>query len=163
MRACVCVCVCVCADMQMWFDAPIYANGSHTQCCVHTHTYIQSGFGNNESNCWLSTDGDRVVWAFIGPMVLVCFINAIFFVRTLRVILSFPVGTPGSSNVGPGTKSQQAKRALKASVSFFALMGLTWTFGALAIGDSSLVFQYLFVVFNSFQGLVVFCRGLLEP
>ena len=35
-------------------------------------------------------------------------------------------------------------------------LGLTWLFGAVAIGDAKLVFQYLFTIFNSMQGLLVF-------
>ena len=36
------------------------------------------------------------------------------------------------------------------------LLGLIWAFGILAIGDTKMIFQYLFCFFNSFQGLFVF-------
>ena len=36
------------------------------------------------------------------------------------------------------------------------LLGLTWLFGTMAIGDARLSFQYLFCVFNSLQGFAIF-------
>lgn len=36
------------------------------------------------------------------------------------------------------------------------LLGLTWFFGAVAIGSARLLFQYLFCIFNSLQGLAIF-------
>ena len=36
------------------------------------------------------------------------------------------------------------------------LLGLTWLFGAMAIGGARLVFQYLFCIFNSLQGFAIF-------
>ena len=41
-------------------------------------------------------------------------------------------------------------------MSFFALLGVTWVFGALAIGGAALVFIYLFALCNAFQGLFIF-------
>ena len=36
------------------------------------------------------------------------------------------------------------------------ILGLTWVFGLLAVNSATIVFQYLFTVFNSFQGLFIF-------
>lgn len=36
------------------------------------------------------------------------------------------------------------------------ILGLAWTFGVFAIGDVRDIFQWLFCVFNSFQGLFIF-------
>ena len=36
------------------------------------------------------------------------------------------------------------------------LLGLTWVFGAIAIGSARLVFQYVFCIFNSLQGFAIF-------
>ena len=46
----------------------------------------------------------------------------------------------------------QARRG----IAILVVLGLTWLFGVLAIRDAKLVFQYLFCIFNSLQGLLVF-------
>jgi hypothetical protein len=46
----------------------------------------------------------------------------------------------------------QARR----SIAILVVLGLTWVFGILAVKDAKLVFQYLFCIFNSLQGLLVF-------
>ncbi len=42
------------------------------------------------------------------------------------------------------------------ALAIMVLLGLTWFFGTLAIGDARLPFQYLFCIFNSLQGLAIF-------
>ena len=46
---------------------------------------------------------------------------------------------------------------LRVSFAAMVILGLTWSLGALAIGHARLIFQYLFVVFNSIQGFLIFC------
>ena len=41
-------------------------------------------------------------------------------------------------------------------VSLVMMLGLTWLFGALTVRESSIVFQYLFIIFNGFQGFFIF-------
>lgn len=36
------------------------------------------------------------------------------------------------------------------------LLGVTWVFGALALGEAKLVFQYIFCIANSLQGFIIF-------
>ena len=36
------------------------------------------------------------------------------------------------------------------------MLGLTWLFGALTAGEASTAFQYMFVIFNGFQGFFLF-------
>ncbi|XP_066913182.1 adhesion G-protein coupled receptor G2-like, partial [Clytia hemisphaerica] len=42
------------------------------------------------------------------------------------------------------------------------LLGLTWIFGLLAVGETRLVFQYLFCIFNSLQGAFIFYFNILR-
>ena len=111
------------------------------------------GYGTDEY-CWLSRDGDRVIWAFIAPIIVIVTINLVFFVRTMRVIWALPVNTSGAN---ANAKIPRLRRAAKASLSFFAAMSLGWVFGLLAmIPSSSIVFQYLFAVANALQGVILF-------
>ena len=36
------------------------------------------------------------------------------------------------------------------------LLGITWVFGLLAVGEATLLFQWLFCIFNSLQGFFIF-------
>ena len=47
-------------------------------------------------------------------------------------------------------------RQARRGAAILVTLGLTWLFGVLAISDAKLVFQYLFCIFNSIQGLLVF-------
>ena len=57
---------------------------------------------------------------------------------------------------------EQKKRAkgifktLLSIVSVMIMFGLSWFFGALSIGDGAIVFQWLFVIFNTTQGFMLF-------
>ena len=53
---------------------------------------------------------------------------------------------------------------LKRGVAIIVLLGLTWIFGLLSlIQGSSLVFQYLFGIFNSLQGFFIFVLVCVVP
>ena len=86
---------------------------------------------------------------FLTPAVLILIINTIAFVLIIRSLL-----TSGSkvSADKRATGLQQARRASAIMV----VLGLTWLFGVLAVRDAKLIFQYLFCIFNSIQGLLVF-------
>ena len=45
---------------------------------------------------------------------------------------------------------------LRIAATFSCILGLTWVFGVFAVGDGRLAFQYLFCIFNSLQGFVIF-------
>ena len=89
--------------------------------------------------------------SFLTPVLLILVGNFIAFVVIFRSLLS-----RSGSKVLPNRKVsgyQQARRGAAISV----LLGLTWMFGILAINDhSKVVFQYLFCILNSLQGLLVF-------
>lgn len=47
-------------------------------------------------------------------------------------------------------------RRVKITLTCATLLGVTWVFGYLAIGDAREIFQWLFCVVNSLQGLFIF-------
>ena len=47
-------------------------------------------------------------------------------------------------------------RQARRGATIMVVLGLTWLFGVFAIKDAKLPFQYLFCIFNAFQGLLVF-------
>ena len=48
------------------------------------------------------------------------------------------------------------------AICLFFLLGLTWIFGFLSISDARTVFAYLFCVFNSLHGFVIFVFFVLR-
>lgn len=48
------------------------------------------------------------------------------------------------------------RKRIQNSVAISTLLGITWLFGYLAIGEARFLFNLLFLVFNSLQGLFVF-------
>ncbi|EGD78309.1 hypothetical protein PTSG_09376 [Salpingoeca rosetta] len=102
----------------------------------------------NYDVCWLKWSSGAI-WAFIAPLVVVVFLNIVFFVRILRSVLG--VGMTNSDS----RKRAMLIRSAKVSASFFCVMGITWVFGVVAI-SGSLETQYLFAILNAFQGLFIF-------
>lgn len=43
------------------------------------------------------------------------------------------------------------RSGLRGICALLPIVGLTWVFGVLSIGEASVVFQYLFAIFNSLQ------------
>jgi len=108
--------------------------------------------------CWLSTR-HGTIWAFIAPVLAILAVNIVVFIRILYTVLTFK--DQGRHNRGDDgddvrTRLVKAKKGLRASVVFLTLLGITWVFGALAIGKASVVFFYLFALCNTLQGALIF-------
>ena len=54
------------------------------------------------------------------------------------------------------TRVQHVKAWLKRSLILLPVLGITWSFGLLTFFSSTIVFHYLFTIFNSLQGFVIF-------
>jgi hypothetical protein len=86
---------------------------------------------------------------FLAPVVLILIVNTIAFVLIIRSLLK------AGSKVAADKRATGLQQVRRASA-IMVVLGLTWLFGVLAIRDAKLVFQYLFCIFNAFQGLLVF-------
>ncbi|XP_067039054.1 adhesion G protein-coupled receptor L4-like [Acropora muricata] len=107
------------------------------------------GYGT-DSSCWLSvTNG--VIYAFVVPALLIILMNTVILGLVIREIIR--IQTNGVSNA---TKFDLIKSGLKSITVLFPLLGITWIFGVLALGSQTIVFQYLFALCNSSQGLFIF-------
>ena len=87
--------------------------------------------------------------AFFTPVTIIIIGNIVTFCLIIRSLL-----TAGSKVTSIQKKSgyQQARQG----IAIMVLLGLTWIFGILAIDDAKVAFQYLFCIFNTLQGLLVF-------
>ncbi|CAG2256249.1 unnamed protein product [Mytilus edulis] len=107
-----------------------------------------NGYGNHKY-CWLSPE-TNLIWAFIGPALLVITINVIVIIITvykMMTVKAVAAKTP---------KEKSSKIGLKGIRVMLPLFGVTWVLGTFSLNDDLVMFQYLFAICNSLQGLFIF-------
>ena len=87
--------------------------------------------------------------ALLLPIVVFLIFNIVAYVLILRSLMTTQPLVTSDHSV---SRKTQLRRACAISV----LVGVTWLFGALAVRDAKLVFQYVFCILNSFQGFFIF-------
>ncbi|CAH3181494.1 unnamed protein product [Porites lobata] len=110
-------------------------------------SYVQDHF------CWVSFK-NNLIWTFVAPVLLVCTINSVLLARVVHEVLRMQ--SDKTSHL------ERVRQGVKACVVLFPLLGLTWVFGVLSVTDAGLVFQYIFTIFNSLQGLFIFILHVLR-
>ena len=108
------------------------------------------------NSCWINKR-----WVLIGgfliPLALCVLANLILF-----LVISVHLHKAAHMRRGKdsaGLQSTSFGREMRAVVSIFTLLGLSWLFGGLidtGNGSANLVFQYLFAIFTTLQGFVIF-------
>ncbi|XP_028410400.1 adhesion G-protein coupled receptor D1-like, partial [Dendronephthya gigantea] len=108
--------------------------------------------------CWCRGDG-ALFWTFVCTIIVVLLINLVIFVLALRNALSSSqIRTPHSE---ADTKLRKAKIGVKGSAILLPILGLTWVFALLVFNRDAIFFKYLFAIFNSLQGLMIFVFHVL--
>ncbi|KAL4232620.1 hypothetical protein ACF0H5_007310 [Mactra antiquata] len=105
------------------------------------------GYGN-ERFCWLSTD-DGLLWAFVGPAALIILINFVIVVIVLRQMFK-------SSAMMTKSDKEKATTGVRSICVLLPILGLTWVFGIFSVNENLVVFQYIFAICNTLQGLLIF-------
>ncbi|XP_068703997.1 adhesion G protein-coupled receptor B2-like [Montipora foliosa] len=98
--------------------------------------------------CWLDVK-TGLIWAFTGPAILVITINIVVFVLVMHSMFS-------TRRMRNSSQMEKVKAGIKASAIILPLLGITWSFGLLSFNSDTVVFKYIFSIFNSLQGLMVF-------
>ena len=91
---------------------------------------------------------------FLGPIFVVLLFNIVMFLLVVRVLIKH-----SRRKIVESKNAKKYKSTLKtliSIVSIMAMFGLSWLFGAFTISGASQVFSWLFVIFNSLQGFVLF-------
>ncbi|XP_052073546.1 adhesion G protein-coupled receptor F5-like isoform X2 [Mytilus californianus] len=105
------------------------------------------GYGTSKF-CWLSTE-NGLIYAFFVPCLAVIISNLVITGLIMRKLFSTRA-----------TMSKTKKEKLISGVRSIAILspvfGLTWLFGVFSFHKSTVLFSYLFVIFNSLQGLFIF-------
>ncbi|XP_028410418.1 adhesion G protein-coupled receptor E2-like isoform X2 [Dendronephthya gigantea] len=108
--------------------------------------------------CWCR-GGGALFWTFVATIVLILSINLVIFILALRnALASSEIGTTNTEAV---SKLKRVKVGLKGSAILLPLLGLTWVFGLLVFNRDTIAFKYLFAIFNSLQGFVIFVFHVL--
>ncbi len=102
----------------------------------------------------------------MGPALLIIFVNLIVFIMVMRNVMRKRGNFGRNVSLESDNKKQAVRlidpkeverimKGLKATISFFSLLGVTWVFGALAISSGAILFIYLFSICNGLQGLFI--------
>ncbi|XP_032234741.2 adhesion G-protein coupled receptor D1 isoform X2 [Nematostella vectensis] len=108
------------------------------------------GYGTN-SICWLSIDGG-VIYAFVGPALTCILVNTIILILVIKEIIQ----VQKKSATGDKSNISMIRSGVKSAFVLLPLLGLTWLFGVLALGEGAIIMQYLFALSNSLQGFFIF-------
>lgn len=104
--------------------------------------------------CWLSPIPFYA--AFLAPVGIILILNFITFILVFRTIIR-----GSGKKIAKSDAKTSVSQRLKGAVALIILLGLTWAFAIFAIGDGGIIFQYLFTIFNSLQGLFIFVFNCL--
>ncbi|XP_061905874.1 adhesion G protein-coupled receptor E5 isoform X2 [Entelurus aequoreus] len=105
------------------------------------------GYGTDKY-CWLKLD---FIWSFLGPVCVIIAVNIVFFLITIwKLVQKF-------SSLNPEMDTLQKIRAFTiTAVAQLCVLGTTWIFGCFQFGESTIVMSYLFTIFASLQGVMLF-------
>ncbi|KAK3595406.1 hypothetical protein CHS0354_008838 [Potamilus streckersoni] len=99
--------------------------------------------------CWMKLEA--LYYTFVIPICLIILVNAIIFIMVTWKIFRRPKGMTINQS-----EWKMTLLSFKAALSIFVILGLTWIFGVVALGGAKVVFQYIFVILNAFQGFFIF-------
>ncbi|XP_051904887.1 adhesion G protein-coupled receptor E1 isoform X2 [Hippocampus zosterae] len=110
------------------------------------------GYGTQQY-CWLNVD---FIWSFLGPVCVVIAVNIFFFLITAwKLAQKF-------SSLNPDLNTLQKIKAFTiTAVAQLCVLGTTWIFGCFQFEKSTMVMSYLFTIFASLQGLMLFVMHCL--
>uniref|UniRef100_A0A8C6TIQ3 Si:ch211-241f5.3 n=1 Tax=Neogobius melanostomus TaxID=47308 RepID=A0A8C6TIQ3_9GOBI len=110
------------------------------------------GYGT-ERYCWLSLDS---IWSFFGPACVIIFVNIIFFLITVwKLAQKFSSLNPDLNNL------QKIKTFTITAVAQLCVLGTMWIFGCFQFEEKTIAMTYLFTIFASLQGVLLFIMHCL--
>ncbi|XP_036423351.1 adhesion G protein-coupled receptor E5-like isoform X2 [Colossoma macropomum] len=112
------------------------------------------GYGTKH-HCWLNLKGG-FIWSFFGPVCVIIVVNVFFFLITVwKLAEKFSFLNQDLS------KLQKIKSFTVTAIAQLCVLGTMWIFGCFQFEGGSLVMSYLFTIFNSLQGVLVFVMHCL--
>ncbi|KJE92667.1 G protein-coupled receptor [Capsaspora owczarzaki ATCC 30864] len=134
-------------DTYIYYKHMLIASyGVPTLIVVITMAVDIDNYGGTEA-CWIQ-DQNALIGAFYVPVLLVIAANIFMFIK---IVIAFQRAAKDRRILGA-----EERNNLRVLVTIFLMLGITWVFGVLAIDSATTALQYLFVIFNSFQGFFIF-------
>ena len=90
------------------------------------------------------------------PVCIILVFNTVLLVLVLQGIQDTPSNIRSSKIIDEKAETAYNLKLAKITLLCSVLLGLTWVFGFLAVGELTTVMQYLFCIFNSLQGFFIF-------
>lgn len=103
--------------------------------------------------CWLSMESGSL-YMFIIPVCFIIVLNLLIIGSLIRVLCASSIMTKSSLQ-------KKATSAVRSLGTLIPVLGVTWLFGILAVNEKAEMFQYIFVIANSLQGLFIFVSHVL--
>ncbi|RVE69626.1 hypothetical protein OJAV_G00079880 [Oryzias javanicus] len=106
-----------------------------------------------DKHCWLSLD---LIWSFFGPACVIIIVNIFFFLITAwKLAQKF-------SSLNPDFDSLQKIKAFTiTAVAQLCILGTMWIFGCFQFEKGTIAMTYLFTIFGSLQGVMLFVMHCL--
>ena len=105
-------------------------------------------------HCSCIVHGPSFYYLILTPIGLVILFNICVL---CRIIYAIKMSAQRFKNQNNQTDKLSANlKMIRIACTCTCIMGLTWVLGAFALGDATVLFQWLFAVFNSLQGLFIF-------
>ncbi|MED6293045.1 hypothetical protein CHARACLAT_006813 [Characodon lateralis] len=110
------------------------------------------GYGT-EKYCWLNLDA---IWSFFGPACVIIIVNIFFFLITVwKLAEKFSSLNPDLDNL------QKIKAFTITAVAQLCILGTMWIFGCFQFEKGTIAMSYLFTIFGSLQGVMLFVMHCL--
>ena len=118
-----------------------------TCVCIDNLTALPFQYGGAVI-CWISP-GEALLYSFALPLAALLLFNACFFVKTIVGLQTFRKATKSIE------KNRENKSSLILYIKMSSLLGFTWLFGFVAALTGVTEFWYMFIIFNSLQGVFI--------
>ncbi|XP_033116035.1 adhesion G-protein coupled receptor G4-like [Anneissia japonica] len=116
---------------------------------------IDRGQYVNNSYCFL-IPGYGLYFGLLMMIAIILLFNFVVYVLVMKELFGARM-KPSSQATEKGKQTNKTIRKLQNAFAVSILLGLTWAFGFLSMASpASIVFEVLFCIFNSFQGLIIF-------
>ncbi|XP_070837211.1 adhesion G protein-coupled receptor E5 [Chaetodon trifascialis] len=110
------------------------------------------GYGT-ERYCWLNLE---FIWSFFGPACVIIIVNVFFFLITVwKLAQKFSSLNPDLDNL------QKIKAFTITAVAQLCVLGTMWIFGCFQFEEGTITMTYLFTIFGSLQGVMLFVMHCL--
>ncbi|XP_029998012.1 adhesion G protein-coupled receptor E1 [Sphaeramia orbicularis] len=135
---------------------PLYmmAGGYGVPAVIVTITALVNAKGyGTKRYCWLSLQS---IWSFFGPACVIIIINIFFFLITVwKLAQKFSSLNPDLDNL------QKIKAFIITAVAQLCVLGTMWIFGCFQFEEKTIIMSYLFTIFGSLQGVMLFVMHCL--